>query len=79
MKSSIWSFAVVLPVFAAFAMPSTTVGAQGTVEKRLTLAATQSEKQKHACRARYRDCLKKSQIPSFECQYIYGDCINHVY
>ena len=45
-----------------------------------TLAAIQSGKQKriNLCRARYRDCLSRNQIPSFECRYIYHDCINHI-
>jgi hypothetical protein len=45
-----------------------------------TLAATQSGKQKgiNVCRVRYRDCLSRNQIPSFECRYIYHDCINHI-
>jgi hypothetical protein len=57
-----------------------TLNARDADEKPLTLAAAQSSKQKHinACRARYRDCLRLNQIPSFECQYIYQDCINHI-
>jgi hypothetical protein len=47
----------------------------------LAAAAAQSDrhKQMNACRARYRDCVKMNQIPSFECQYIYSDCLNHIY
>ncbi len=49
--------------------------------KPLIFAAAQSSKQKqvNACRARHRDCVKLNQIPSFECQYIYQDCMNHIY
>ena len=49
--------------------------------KPLIFAAAQSSKQKqvNACRARYRGCVKLNQIPSFECQYIYQDCIKHIY
>lgn len=36
-------------------------------------------KQANACRARYRNCVKAKQIPPFECQYIYTDCMNHIY
>jgi hypothetical protein len=42
----------------------------------LTFAAAQTAKQRctNTCRARYRDCLSKKQIPSFECQNVYQDC-----
>jgi hypothetical protein len=41
-----------------------------------TFAVAQSTKQKcmNTCRARYRDCVSKRHIPSFECQGIYQDC-----
>jgi hypothetical protein len=44
----------------------------------LTVAAAQTAKQKcvKTCRARYRDCLSLKQIPSFECQNVYQDCVN---
>jgi hypothetical protein len=42
----------------------------------LTFAAARTAKQQciNTCRARYRDCLAKKQIPSFECQNVYQDC-----
>ena len=41
-----------------------------------TFAAAQTAKQRcvNTCRARYRDCLSKKQIPSFECRDVYQDC-----
>jgi hypothetical protein len=44
-------------------------------------AAAHSSKQQrsNSCRARYSRCLKLQQIFSFECQYIYEDCIKHIY
>ena len=79
MKSSILAFAVVF-IFSALALPGVTVKARAD-DKPLTVAAAQSDKQKrtNACRARYRDCVKLNQIPTFECQYIYQDCVNHIY
>jgi hypothetical protein len=81
MKNSIWSFAFVFLLFAALTLPAPTANARDGDDKPLTLAATQTDKQKrtNACRARYRDCVRLNQIPSFECQYIYQDCINHIY
>jgi len=81
MKTSIFSFALVSICFVALAWPAAPVKARDGDDKPLTLAATQSSKQKHmnACRARYRDCVKLNQIPTFECQYIYQDCVNHIY
>jgi len=81
MRNSTWSFTVVCIFFVIFALPAAAVKARDTDEKSLTLAAAESSKQRHinACRARYRDCLKLNKIPAFECQYIYQDCMNHIY
>jgi len=81
MKASISSFALLSIFLVALALPTATVKARDADDKPLTLAATQTDKQKrtNACRARYRDCVKLNQIPTFECQYIYQDCVNHIY
>ena len=81
MNTSIFSFALVFIFLVALALPAATVKAREGDDKPLTVAAAQSSKQKHinACRARYRDCVKMNQIPAFECQYIYQDCLNHIY
>jgi hypothetical protein len=44
-----------------------------------TFAAAQAAKQQciSACRARYRDCLRLSQLPSFECRSVYQDCTRY--
>ncbi len=78
MKNSICSFAIVV-IFTWLALPAATVKARDADDKPVTVAAAQSSKQKNACRARYRDCVKLNQIPSSECQYIYQDCIKHIY
>jgi hypothetical protein len=80
MKSIICSFAIVV-LLTGLALPAATVEARDADDKPVTVAAAQSSKQKrvNACRARYRDCVKLNQIPSFECQYIYQDCTNHIY
>jgi hypothetical protein len=81
MKTSIFSIAVVFIFVVALALSTATVKAGNSDNKPSTVAAAQSSKQKqtNACRARYRDCVKLNQIPPFECQYIYSDCINHIY
>jgi hypothetical protein len=41
--------------------------------------AAQTAKQLHCmkiCRARYRDCRSQKQLPAFECQDVYQDCIH---
>ena len=45
-----------------------------------TLAAAQTAKQKclNTCRARYRDCRRLNQLPSFECRGVYQDCTRYV-
>ena len=81
MKISIFSFASASIFFVALALSVAPVKAGEGDDKPFTVVAAQSSKQKqtNACRARYRDCVKLNQIPAFECQYIYSDCINHIY
>jgi hypothetical protein len=77
MKSSKRSFAVV-SIFVAVLLSSTagTLIARDADLTPLTFTAAQTAKQQctNTCRARYRDCLSKKQIPSFECQNVYQDC-----
>ena len=44
-----------------------------------TFAAAQTGKHQclNTCRARYRDCRRLNQLPSFECHDIYRDCIRY--
>jgi hypothetical protein len=44
-----------------------------------TFAAAQTAKQQciSTCRARYRDCRRLSQLPSFECRGVYRDCTRY--
>ena len=81
MRNSISSLVLGFIFLVALAWPSATVKARDGDDKPLTVAAAQSSKHKriNACRARYRDCVKLNQIPTFECQYIYQDCVNHIY
>ena len=41
-----------------------------------TLARPQTTKRQciNTCRARYRDCRRLNQLPSFECRGVYQDC-----
>ena len=45
----------------------------------VTLAGAQTTKQQcmSACRARYRDCRRLNQLPSFECRSVYQDCTRY--
>jgi hypothetical protein len=85
MKCSKQSFAFVFVLFAVLmSLPSQIVSA-GALHARdadlgsRTFAAAQTAKQQctHTCRARYRDCLSKKQIPSFECRDVYQDCTRY--
>ena len=42
-------------------------------------AAAHTAKQQciNACRARYRDCRHKNQLPQFECRGVYQDCTRY--
>src|SRR4029450_9904645 len=44
-----------------------------------TFAAAQTAKQQciNTCRARYRDCRRLNQLPSFECRGVYQDCTRY--
>ncbi len=76
MKFSKKPVAVVYLLFAVLLSLSTGTLARDADPAPLTFAAAQTAKQQctNTCRARYRDCLSKKQIPSFECQNVYQDC-----
>jgi len=44
-----------------------------------TLAAAHTAKRQciNTCRARYRDCRRLNQLPSFECRGVYQDCTRY--
>jgi hypothetical protein len=77
MKCSKRSFAVVSVLFALLlSLSAGTLNARDADPASYTLAAAQTAKPKciNTCRARYRDCQSRKEIPSFECRYIYQDC-----
>ena len=79
MKHSKLSFAVSL-LFAMFLLLIVgTLSAREAGAVHPTFAAAQTAKQQciNACRARYHDCLRKKQIPSYECQNVYQDCARY--
>ena len=80
MKCSKRSFAVVSVLFALLLSLSTgTPNARDADLASLTFAAAQTAKQQciNTCRARYRDCQSRKEIPSFECRDIYQDCTRY--
>ena len=80
MKCSKRSFAVVSLLFAVL-LPSSigTLNARDADIASRTFAAAQTAKQQciNTCRARYRDCRRLNQIPSFECRGVYRDCTRY--
>jgi hypothetical protein len=77
MKCSKWLIAVVSVLFAVLlSLGAGTPNARDADLASRTFAAAQTAKQQctNTCRARYRDCLSKKQIPAFECQNVYQDC-----
>jgi len=80
MKCSKQSFAVVSPLFAVLLSSSVgTLNARDADLASRTFAAAQTVKQKciSTCRARYRDCRRLNQAPSFQCQDVYRDCARY--
>jgi len=77
------SFAVVSPLFAVLLSLSIgTLNARDARDTDLasrTFAAAQTAKQKciNTCRARYRDCRRLRQAPSFQCRDVYQDCTRY--
>jgi hypothetical protein len=60
-------------------LPSLSIGtlkARGADRASDALAAAQPARQQciNACRARYRDCRRMIQLPSYECRGVYQDC-----
>jgi hypothetical protein len=80
MKYNTRSFAVVSVLFAALlSLNIETLKAPDADLTSRTFAAARTAKQQctNTCRARYRDCVHQKQIPSFECQSVYQDCIRY--
>ena len=77
MKHSTRSFAAVC-VLIALVLPLSAriLDAHDADLASRTFAAAQSAKQKcmDTCRARYRACQSRKEIPSFECRDTYQDC-----
>ena len=80
MKCSKRSFAIV-SVFLALVLSlgPETLNAGDSDSGAHTFAIAQTAKQKcmSTCRARYRDCRRLNQLPSFECRNVYEDCTRY--
>jgi hypothetical protein len=77
MKCSKRSFAVVSVLFVPLlSLSAGRLNARDTDLASYTFAAAQTAKQRciNTCRARYRDCQSRKEIPSFECRDTYQDC-----
>jgi hypothetical protein len=81
MKCSKQSVAVVYLLFAVLLslMSIGTLNARDTDLASRAFAAAQTAKQKciNTCRARYRNCRRLNQLPSFECRGVYQDCTRY--
>jgi hypothetical protein len=80
MKCAKWSFAVICVLLAVpLALSSGSLNAGNADLAFGTLVAAHTAKQQciNTCRARYRDCRRLNQIPSFECRGVYQDCTRY--
>ena len=80
MTCSNWSFAVVWVLLAVFLPLNTGIlKAQDAGLASPTLITVQTAKRQcmNTCRARYRDCRRLNQLPSFECRNVYQDCTRY--
>ena len=80
MRCSKRSFAVVSLLFAVLLSSSigTLYARDADLPSRI-FAAAQTAKQRciNTCRARYRDCRRLNQSPSFVCRDVYQDCTRY--
>ena len=79
MKRGKPSFAV-FPLFAALLSLSIgTLNARNADLAPRNFAAAHTAKQKciNTCRARFRDCRRLNQAPSFQCRDVYRDCTRY--
>ena len=80
MKCTERSFAVLCIVLAApLSLSTGKLNARDADDATITLAREQTAKQQcmRTCRARYRDCRRLNQLPSFECRGVYQDCTRY--
>jgi hypothetical protein len=79
MKYRTWSFVFIILVALLSAFPKL-LDARDADPAALTFAQAQSSKQQrvNTCRARYRDCRSRKEIPSFECKAVYQDCTRSI-
>ena len=80
MKCTELSFAVLCIVVAVpLSLSIGKLNARDADDGTITLARAQTAKQQciSTCRARYRDCRRLNQRPSFECRGVYQDCTRY--
>ena len=80
MKCSKRSFAVISPLFRVLQPLSIgTLNARDSDLASCIFAAAQTAKQKciNTYRARYRDCRRLNQAPSFQCRDVYQNCTRY--
>jgi len=80
MKCTKRSFAVICVLLAVHLSSSVgTLNARDADRGFDTLARAQTVKQQciNTCRARYRDCRRLNQLPSFERRGVYQDCTRY--
>jgi len=77
MKYSKLKFAIIPVLFAVLLSSSKeALNAREADLAPLTFAAAKQQCT-NTCRARYRDCRRLKQLPSFECRGIYQDCTRY--
>jgi hypothetical protein len=80
MRCSMQSFAVASVIFTLFlSLRIGTLNARDGDETSRNFAAAPTAKQQcmNTCRARYRDCRRLNQLPSYECRGVYQDCTRY--
>jgi len=77
MKCTRQSFAVICALLAvplSLSIGSLDARESDSATDRLAAAQTAKQQCMNTCRARYRDCRRMKQLPSFECRGVYQDC-----
>ena len=79
MKRSKWFAVICTLVAVALVLSTGRLNARDADLAFGTLAAAHAAKQQciNTCRARYHDCIRVDQLPSWQCRGVYRDCTRY--
>ena len=76
-ERSLTVFCIVLAVPLSLSIGKLNARDADDATTKLARAPTAKQQCISTCRARYRDCRRLKQLPSFECRGVYQDCTRY--